>query len=242
MPANTNTTKTAQTGKLTQAGYPVRPRAEFYTPHWVTEECLLPHISPARHILEPAVGDGGIKKVLEAYGHEVMGIDIHPDPSVDLQMSFLDFTNPDNIKFDIISNPPYFKPHNIDRKFILHALELTKPHSGMVAMLLPVAYDCGDTRRDIFETENTFKHQIVLTRRISWSNVPVAIDKKGKPVGAAKNHAWYIWQHGNNEQSSKLYAPVNNAHHHPSLNSYAEDEAKRKAEAARIFLEMAVVS
>ena len=208
--------------KLSQAGYPVRESADFFTPHWVTQDCLLPHIKFAENILDPAVGDGGIKNVFVAYGHTVMGIDINPDRAVDLQMSFLDFTNPDNIPFDIVSNPPYFKPHNIDIKFIKHALALTKPHGGIVAMLLPMQYDFGTTRGEIFANCPEAKHQIKLRRRIAWSNVKPKRDKNGKVVGPTKNHVWYVWEHGNNMPSTTLYAPVANAEQHPVLETFPD--------------------
>lgn len=221
--------QTAINPKLSQAGYPVRADADFFTPPWVVQDCLIPLVPMATHILEPAVGNGNIKAVLEAYGHTVIGIDINPDPAVDLQMNFLDYTNPDNIPFDIVGNFPYFTPHNIDIKFIKHALALTKPHGGKVAALFPMQYDFGKTRKDVFELCKEAKYQIKLTRRISWSNVKPKRDKDGKRVSPTKNHVWYIWEHGNSAGSTNLYAPVPNAPQHPDIETYAQFEERMEA-------------
>ncbi len=83
----------------------------------------------------------------------------------------------------IATNPPY--KDKMPEKFIRHALHLTRQHEGKVAMLLPMAYDCGKTRRDLFEN-HPFKAKYTLTRRICWMN----LSQVGSP---SQNHAWFVW-------------------------------------------------
>jgi hypothetical protein len=85
---------------------------------------------------------------------------------------------------DLSSNPPYGR---LAEKFIRHALRLTSPHAGRVAMLLPVTYDCAQTRVDLFG--QPFARKWIITRRISWANLTHV-------ACPSSNHAWYVWQHG----------------------------------------------
>jgi hypothetical protein len=84
----------------------------------------------------------------------------------------------------IATNPPF----NISENIIRHALELTKPHGGAVAMLLPHAWDCAKRRVDLFKAP-PFKRKWAITRRIRWANLPQ------KTAGPSMNHSWFIWDH-----------------------------------------------
>jgi hypothetical protein len=64
----------------------------------------------------------------------------------------------------IISNPPYV----IADRFITHALHLTEPHKGMVAMLLRCDFDHAAGRRHLFADCPAFARKVVLTKRIRW--------------------------------------------------------------------------
>jgi hypothetical protein len=79
----------------------------------------------------------------------------------------------------IITNPPY----SLADKFIGHALRLTQPIGGYVAMLLRCDYDHARTRQYLFTAP--FATKLILTRRIRWFE-----DSKGSP---SFNHAWFIW-------------------------------------------------
>src|SRR6478736_2922430 len=46
-------------------------------------------------------------------------------------------------------------------RIIRHALKLTEPHGGKVAMLLPMQYDCAKGRVDLFENP-PFKCKLTL--------------------------------------------------------------------------------
>jgi hypothetical protein len=82
---------------------------------------------------------------------------------------------------DIASNPPYGK---LAEPIIRHALELTKPARGRVAMLLPMAFDCAKGRVDLWNPP--FKRKLVMLDRIRWAN----LEHTASP---SSNHAWYIW-------------------------------------------------
>lgn len=179
--------------KKTRSGYKRQERDAYYTPEWPTNDCLLPLINLTSDVLEPAVGDGGIKKVLQAHGHNVLGIDIHPDPAVDLVQDFLLWDNPNNIAFDIVTNPPFNQPKGISTKFIEHSLNLTKPYKGKVAMLLPIAYCRAKTRQHLFENHRAFAMKIELTKRISWTNLKHKTYNSGKPVTPMQDLCWCIW-------------------------------------------------
>jgi hypothetical protein len=82
----------------------------------------------------------------------------------------------------IVTNPPFGQAE----AFICHALRLTYPLGGNVAMLLPHGYDCAKGRAWLFKGP-PFKAKITLLRRIRWENLPQ------KKSGPSKNHCWLIW-------------------------------------------------
>jgi hypothetical protein len=83
---------------------------------------------------------------------------------------------------EIVTNPPF----SLAEQFIKHALKLTEPCDGKVAMLLPLAFDSAKTRRDLFE-QKPFKAKYTLTKRIRWENL------EQKKNGPSTNHAWFVW-------------------------------------------------
>lgn len=82
---------------------------------------------------------------------------------------------------DIVTNPPF----KLADEFCRHALRLTQPHRGKVAMLLPHAFDTAKGRRSLWRVP--FKAKYVITTRIRWEN----LDQKRN--GPSSNHAWYVW-------------------------------------------------
>lgn len=95
---------------------------------------------------------------------------------------FFDNEKPLSMAANIVTNPPFKDAH----KFIRHALKLVEPARGKVAMLLPVAYDAGKTRRDLF-LHGPIKAKYTLTKRIRWANL------EQKEAGPSANHAWFVW-------------------------------------------------
>ncbi|WDR03645.1 hypothetical protein PSQ19_06125 [Devosia algicola] len=156
---------------------------KYFTPAWPTE-ALLSAESFVGGIFDPAAGDGGILNALPA-SMKRHGSDISPDADGITAIDFFD------IKAgswpNIVTNPPYGPGGRLAVRFIEHALELTKPMGGKVAMLLRVDFDSAKTRRHIFADHLAYAAKYVLTRRIRWTNF------EQKEAGPTVNHAWLVW-------------------------------------------------
>jgi hypothetical protein len=85
----------------------------------------------------------------------------------------------------IVTNPPYERAE----EFCTHALKLTAPVKGVVAMLLRCDFDHAKRRAYLFADCPQFAKKIGLTRRIVWFVVA-----DGKPKASPSfNHAWFLW-------------------------------------------------
>jgi hypothetical protein len=85
----------------------------------------------------------------------------------------------------IITNPPF---DDLAELFIRHAIKLMKPVNGKVIMFLRNEFDCGKTRRGLFNgmsPEFPFAHKIVVTKRPRWIE-----GSKGSP---RHSYAWFVW-------------------------------------------------
>jgi hypothetical protein len=131
-----------RTKRLSQrpSGYERKERDQYQTPVWVTN-VLVPHISnlASRRVWEPASGTGQMVRALQRHCADVHASDIESGVDFLQQANELGATA-------IITNPPY----TLARAFIEHALALTKPHAGTVAMLLRTDYDHAVTRQHLF--------------------------------------------------------------------------------------------
>ena len=109
-----------------------RQDRDFYpTPGWVTE-ALLRRVRLPKGIWEPCCGNGAMAQVLEAHGHLVVGTDLVDRGYGEAGRDFRAETRlPESITA-IVTNPPYGRRLFA---FVDHALELTRPVSGVVAML-----------------------------------------------------------------------------------------------------------
>jgi hypothetical protein len=167
------------------SGYERKALDSYETPAWVTQ-CLLPHI-PDRitSVWEPAAGTGQMVGVL-AQHFTVAATDI------DCGRDFLAETKTDYPA--IITNPPY----SLADKFIGHALRLTKPSSGYVAMLLRCDYDHAASRCYLFD--RPFAKKIVLTKRIRWI--------EGSTGSPSFNHAWLTWDWMHKGPPTLAYEPL----------------------------------
>lgn len=167
-----------------RSGYAREPNDRYETPPWVTE-ALLPHLAADLKIWEPAAGSGNMVSVLRGAGHEVHSSDVDED-----------FLNAGaNGCTAVVTNPPYDRA----REFIEHALAVTEPHQGLVAMLLRVDYDSAKTRMHLFADCRSFAKKLVLVRRIVW----FAPAKKSPSY----NHAWYLWDHRHHGAPALAYGP-----------------------------------
>jgi hypothetical protein len=155
----------------------------YNTEAWVTQ-ALLDHVKFRGAIWEPACGRGDMAEVLMDNGYKVIVSDIAGDRLGCKGAIRSDFLKCDSIPRQwrsIITNPPY----TLARAFIEKALELTKPLSGMVAMLMRNEYDCAASRRELFEQE-CFAAKLVLTKRPKW--------RDGKHVASPRhNYAFFVW-------------------------------------------------
>jgi hypothetical protein len=85
----------------------------------------------------------------------------------------------------IITNPPF---DDLAELFIRHAIKLMEPVNGKVIMFLRNEFDCGKTRRGLFNGNNPkfpFAHKIVVTKRPRWIE-----GSKGSP---RHSYAWFVW-------------------------------------------------
>jgi hypothetical protein len=167
-----------------ESGYDRIKDDAYNTPAWVTE-ALLQHVSFHDLIVwEPAAGIGKMVDALRRAGINVFRSDINEHEGLDLVSSFFDADLP----FDchcIITNPPYA----LAREFCEHALKLTEPVRGAVAMLLRTDFDHAKSRTHLFRDCPAFAMKIVLLKRIVWFT-----EDNGKPKASPSfNHAWYLW-------------------------------------------------
>lgn len=162
------------------SGYARKERDLYETPEWVTD-CVVDYIDVNRLIWEPACGSGKMVRALMKHGMTVHGSDI--DTGTDFLKAV---AIPDRECRAIVTNPPYAAA----QEFIEHALRLTKPVTGTVAMLLRTDFDHAKGRQHLFGKCDQFWTKLVLTKRIKWFE-----DSKGQP---SFNHAWFIWDWQNN--------------------------------------------
>jgi len=158
------------------SGYVRQANDDYPTPPWVVD-AFVPHIRAlALHIWEPAAGTGKMVDALGCAGFRVTATDIATGAD------FLESrTLPSDAIQAIVTNPPYSDA----QPFIEHALALTKPIGGVVAMLLRCDFDHAKGRRHLFADCGAFSKKLILTKRIAWFDRP----------GAAPsfNHSWYLW-------------------------------------------------
>lgn len=155
---------------------------KYYTPAWVTEALF--SVERFGRVFDPAGGDGAIINAVPS-GKAARAIDIAPDsPRVDLG-DFFDVQTLD--MWDIITNPPYGVQSRLAVRFVEHALAITEPFGGKVAMLLKVGFDSAAGRRPLFADHPAFAAEHRLTRRIRWTNF------EQKDAGPTENHSWFVW-------------------------------------------------
>ena len=165
------------------SGYDRKEREFYATPAWVTQ-ALIDHAvrlgNRGSIVWEPAAGSGAMTEVLRDNGFAVLASDITDG------RDFLTW-KPKTGFSGIVTNPPYGQHGALAMKFIMRALELTRPFYGFVAMLLRIDFDSALTRRCVFADFKPWAEKLVLTKRIVWFEQP------GKRSDPSENHAWYIW-------------------------------------------------
>lgn len=176
---------------------------KYYTPAWVTQALF--SVERFDRVFDPAGGDAAIINAVPG-GMAARAIDIAPDsPRVD-EGDFFDVHKLD--MWDIITNPPYGVQSRLAVRFIEHALALTEPFGGKVAMLLKVGFDSADGRRHLFDEPPAFAAEYRLTRRIRWSNLPQS------DAGPTENHSWFVWDwRKRSGPAVKAYLPLREPAH-----------------------------
>lgn len=158
---------------------------KYFTPAWVTQALL--SVEPfAGGIWDPCAGDGQIVLAAIDAGLKAYGSDIEPDASFIKDIDFFDI-KAGNVWPNIVTNPPYGVQSKLAVKVIEHALALTEPIGGKVAMLLKVGFDSASGRRHLFEEHPAFVAEYRLTKRIRWTNF------EQKEAGPTENHSWFVW-------------------------------------------------
>lgn len=139
---------------------------------------------PAYSIWECAAGDGAMIEPLQKLGR-VYGTDLVSRGALGVT-SGVDFLGTHALPFrtgpaTIITNPPY----TYAEEFVRHALKLTEPVMGRVAMLLRNEWDCASERQDLLRDHPAYTAKLVLVSRPRWIR-----GSKGSP---RHNYAWYFW-------------------------------------------------
>ena len=167
----------------------------YETEAWATE-ALLRHF-PVKDLFvwEPAAGNHKISDILHLHGaDDVATTDIVTYDREHSRMA--DFLDPSASPYfcdAIVTNPPYGKGNRQAVRFAELALERC---DGLVALLLTAKFDFGKTRTHLFRDNPRFAAKIALIDRIQW----FPGDNSG-----TEDHAWYVWDNGNECGRAKLF-------------------------------------
>lgn len=156
---------------------------------------LLDRIKFNDYILEPAVGEGHIDKILKDHGYITYYSDIvHRGYEGTIEVDFLK-ADMIGLDVDIVTNPPY----RLAQEFIVKSLDVILT-GNKVAMLLPLTFLESIKRKQFFE-DYPPKYVYVFSKRIAcgingkftkWN------DKKQKevPLSSTTCYAWFIYVKG----------------------------------------------
>ncbi len=154
-----------------------RKESDFYETPYSLTRLLLDSERLEGSILEPAMGNGAIGKVLNENQYSYIGYDIEND--------FLKQSQKYSI---IITNPPF----SLAQQFILKAKELAQEK---IIFLLPLSYLHGKKRYDQIWTDKKFP----LARIYVFTRYPLLGEKlreDGKHRTGMMVYAWYVWEKG----------------------------------------------
>jgi hypothetical protein len=121
-------------------------------------------------------------RVLESHGHHVVGTDLVDRGYGEGGRDFLmESRLPDSVTA-IVTNPPYGR--TLLPRFVDHALALTRPVGGMVALPVNVQWQTAAENSKRLRMP-AFDASVILTDRIRF--IP---DTKERP---GENHCWLVW-------------------------------------------------
>lgn len=176
----------AMTGQLKYE----RREADFYATPPENVNCLTHFLNLSQFaVWESACGEGHISKRLAQFVTAVVSSDLRVTGFGTGGVNFLTTTKLPPVLLTkaprqaIVTNPPFAE---LAEQFVRHALELTKPVGGVVAMFLRNEWDMSsEDRPDLFEGHPAYAMKICVTKR------PRFIEgSKGSP---RHSYAWYVW-------------------------------------------------
>lgn len=170
-----------------------RIEGDYYpTPPWCTEALLRNFdFGEDTRVWEPACGEGHMAKVISKR-YDVVATDLYDRGYGKTGIDFLNSECLPEGADVIITNPPYL----LAEEFITHALELTRPVGGCVAMLLRNEYDCASSREYLFK-DPSFSMKLVLTKRPKWI--------AGSTGSPRHNYAWFVWDTSQEDCEPTIY-------------------------------------
>jgi hypothetical protein len=188
-------------------GY-ARQEQNFYpTPAWVTE-ALLRRVRLPKRIWEPCCGNGAMAQVLESHGHHVVGTDLVDRGYGEGGRDFLmESRLPDGVTA-VVTNPPYGK--TLLPKIVDHALELTRPVGGMVALLVNVQWQTAAENSKRLRIP-AFDASVILTDRIRF--IPDTDERPGE------DHCWLVWDHSRTPGPARLLFADRDLESEPEMRS-----------------------
>jgi predicted RNA methylase len=198
---------------LGQTHYPRRPLDFYPTPTKCTRSFLSmweQAVGTVHSVWEPACGNGAISKVLADEGLNVFSSDIaaYEGFEPDCLADFLVVQNLKEIQAmagfvpsAIITNPPY---GDEAEQFVRHALKLTEPDRGVVAVLCRHEWSCAKGRRDIFKDHPAYAGKITLLYRPRWIEPTPGV----KASSPRFSYSWFCWDWSRDQSAlpADLYA------------------------------------
>lgn len=168
--------------RIGESGYVRREHDAYWTEPRVTD-ALVAKVALRPRVWEPACGRGDISERLKIWGHKVFSSDLHDHGYGERPRDFL--TEPSVApETSIVTNPPY----TLAAEFIEHALMLTRPIGGQVAILVEHQFPTAAGRRHLFE-HPAFAQLLILTFRPRWDWW-----ETDKPKASPrKNFVWCVW-------------------------------------------------
>lgn len=164
-------------------------------------------VGRSRNIWDPAAGHRAVADVLRAAGYSVTAT----DPVASFGVKPNDFLADPYVPHEtawIISHPPLKTASGDVMAFIERGLDVIRERDGLMALLLPAAFDASKSRAHVFGACLEFKRKLILTDLIEFSdrtaaNAQIKRDNAARKAAGqalqkmipppALRHAWYVW-------------------------------------------------
>ena len=167
--------------------FPRSPGEYYGTPGWITRALLVSEALPDR-LWEPCAGDGKMVDVLRQHGRHVVASDIEPRGEGIEQRDFLAAGSVPEGVAAIVTNPPWDSRGRLSTAVVRHALRLMAPGHGLVAMLVPLAWDAAKSRRDLFMQPSYVAEVALLDRMQVMEGTMV-----DKGITSTIQATWHVW-------------------------------------------------